>query len=165
MCGKRCEAQREGHTFEIVCSAGAREMEQGKYQARARAENLVSCQHVRKMIAKRPQGSGPLVAAFGLVYAWSQAGVSHKKEQRLWKTNKLNQGANINPNIRSSFFENPQNKALIFWNSNAACANTYVTLYNPYIPLNWVAVKELKLSYYSGETLLFTIYTHYGNLI
>ena len=31
--------------------------------------------------------------------------------------------------------------------------------------LNWVAVKELKLSYYIGETLLFTIYTHYGNLI
>ena len=32
-------------------------------------------------------------------------------------------------------------------------------------PQNWVAVKELKLSYYIGETLLFTIYTHYGNLI
>ena len=30
---------------------------------------------------------------------------------------------------------------------------------------NWVAVKELNLSYYIGETLLFTIYTHYGNLI
>ena len=30
-------------------------------------------------------------------------------------------------------------------------------------PLDWVAVKELKLSYYVGETLLFTIYTHYGN--
>ena len=30
---------------------------------------------------------------------------------------------------------------------------------------NWVAVKELKLSYYIEETLLFTIYTHYGNLI
>ena len=29
----------------------------------------------------------------------------------------------------------------------------------------WVAVKELKLSYSIGETLLFTIYTHYGNLI
>ena len=31
----------------------------------------------------------------------------------------------------------------------------------------WVAVKELKLSYYIGETLLFTIYiyTHYGNSI
>ena len=25
--------------------------------------------------------------------------------------------------------------------------------------------KGLKLSYYIGETLLFTIYTHYGNLI
>ena len=25
--------------------------------------------------------------------------------------------------------------------------------------------KELKLIYYIGETLLFTIYTHYGNLI
>ena len=31
--------------------------------------------------------------------------------------------------------------------------------------LFWVAVKELKLSYYIGEALLFTIYTHYGNLI
>ena len=30
---------------------------------------------------------------------------------------------------------------------------------------HWVAVKELKLSYYIGETLLFTIYTHYGNWI
>ena len=30
---------------------------------------------------------------------------------------------------------------------------------------DWVAVKELKLSYYIGETLLFTMYTHYGNLI
>ena len=29
----------------------------------------------------------------------------------------------------------------------------------------WVAVKELKSSYYIGETLSFTIYTHYGNLI
>ena len=28
----------------------------------------------------------------------------------------------------------------------------------------WVAVKELKLSYYIGETLLSTIYTNYGNL-
>ena len=34
-------------------------------------------------------------------------------------------------------------------------------------PLYWVAVKKLKLSYYIGETLLFTIYiyTYYGNLI
>ena len=30
---------------------------------------------------------------------------------------------------------------------------------------DWVAVKELNLSYYIGETLLFTIYTQYGNLI
>ena len=29
----------------------------------------------------------------------------------------------------------------------------------------WVAVKELKLSYYIGETLFFTICTHSGNLI
>ena len=29
----------------------------------------------------------------------------------------------------------------------------------------WVAVKELKLSYYIGETLLFIIHTHYGNSI
>ena len=29
----------------------------------------------------------------------------------------------------------------------------------------WVAVKELTLSYYIGETLLLTLYTHYGNLI
>ena len=32
-------------------------------------------------------------------------------------------------------------------------------------PIAWVAVKELKLSYHIGETLLFIIYTHYGNLI
>ena len=35
--------------------------------------------------------------------------------------------------------------------------------------VTWVAVKELKLSYYIGETLLFAIhiyiYTHYGILI
>ena len=31
--------------------------------------------------------------------------------------------------------------------------------------LDWVAVTELKLSYYIGGTLSFTIYTHYGNLI
>ena len=30
---------------------------------------------------------------------------------------------------------------------------------------SWVAVKELNLRYYIGETLLITIYTHYGNLI
>ena len=29
----------------------------------------------------------------------------------------------------------------------------------------WVAVKELKLSYYVGETLLIPVYTQYGNLI
>ena len=33
------------------------------------------------------------------------------------------------------------------------------------IRIVWVAVKELNLSYYIGETLLFTIYTHYGNLM
>ena len=33
------------------------------------------------------------------------------------------------------------------------------------ITASWVAVKEPKLSYYIGETLLFTIYTHYGNLV
>ena len=31
--------------------------------------------------------------------------------------------------------------------------------------INWVAVKELKLRYYIGETLLSTIYTYSGNLI
>ena len=31
--------------------------------------------------------------------------------------------------------------------------------------LDWVAVKELNLSYYIRETLLFTICSHYGNLI
>ena len=31
--------------------------------------------------------------------------------------------------------------------------------------ISWVAVKELKLSYYIGEAPLFTIYTQYGNLI
>ena len=32
------------------------------------------------------------------------------------------------------------------------------------MPQSGVAVKELKFSSYIGETLLFTIYTHYGNL-
>ena len=31
--------------------------------------------------------------------------------------------------------------------------------------LNWVAVKELSLSYYLGETLVFATYTHDGDLI
>ena len=30
---------------------------------------------------------------------------------------------------------------------------------------NWVVVKKLTLSYCIGETLLFAIYTYYGNLI
>ena len=34
-----------------------------------------------------------------------------------------------------------------------------------YKPKIWVAVKELTLSYYIGETPVFTIYTHYGNFI
>ena len=29
--------------------------------------------------------------------------------------------------------------------------------------INWVAVKELNLGYYIGETILIPIYTHYGN--
>ena len=33
------------------------------------------------------------------------------------------------------------------------------------LSLSWVAVKELKLNYCIEETLLFTVYTHYGNLI
>ena len=32
-------------------------------------------------------------------------------------------------------------------------------------PESWVAVKELNSSYYIREPPLFTIYTHYGNLI
>ena len=39
------------------------------------------------------------------------------------------------------------------------------TLWARLTPQIWVAVKELKSSYYIGETLLFTTYTHYGNLI
>ena len=31
--------------------------------------------------------------------------------------------------------------------------------------ISWVAVKELNSSYYDGETLLITVYTHYGNLV
>ena len=36
-----------------------------------------------------------------------------------------------------------------------------------FLKVIWVAVKELKLGYYIGETQLFTIYiyTHSGNLI
>ena len=37
--------------------------------------------------------------------------------------------------------------------------------HSAWLCLGWVAVKELKLSYYIGETLVFTVYTHYGNLI
>ena len=47
-------------------------------------------------------------------------------------------------------------------NSDAAQSKPVRT---PYHSLYWVAVKELNLSYYVGETLLFTIYTHYGSLI
>ena len=38
-------------------------------------------------------------------------------------------------------------------------------VYGRQLGVNWVAVKELKLSYYIGETLLFAIYTHDGTLI
>ena len=31
-------------------------------------------------------------------------------------------------------------------------------------PLNWVAVRELKLSYHDPETIVFTIHPEYGNL-
>ena len=31
--------------------------------------------------------------------------------------------------------------------------------------LYWVAVKELKLSYHNSDTILFTVYPYYGNLI
>ena len=34
----------------------------------------------------------------------------------------------------------------------------------PDLSIIWVAVKELNLSYCIGGTILFTIYTHYGNL-
>ena len=46
-----------------------------------------------------------------------------------------------------------------------ACREFYKDSNRAYSGLDWLAVKELKLSYYIGETLLFTIYTHYGNLI
>ena len=50
---------------------------------------------------------------------------------------------------------------------HGACfVNGLIGLEVELVPLEfWVAVKELKLSYYIGETLLFTIHTHYGNLI
>ena len=46
-----------------------------------------------------------------------------------------------------------------------ACSRVYMPGYLKLVPFIWVAVKELKLSYSFGETSLFTIYTHYGNLI
>ena len=50
--------------------------------------------------------------------------------------------------------------------SGTPCQDLGEILSHRSLPENfWVAVKELKLSYYIGETLLFTIYTHYGNLI
>ena len=33
------------------------------------------------------------------------------------------------------------------------------------LKMNWVAVKEFKLRYYIGETIVFTMHTHHGNLI
>ena len=47
----------------------------------------------------------------------------------------------------------------------AAVALVVVVAISNLSSVDWIAVKEFKLSYYIGETLLFTIYTHYGNLI
>ena len=44
-----------------------------------------------------------------------------------------------------------------------ALSNTPINTKAP--SFNWVAVKEHNLTYYIGEALLFSIYTHYGNLI
>ena len=43
--------------------------------------------------------------------------------------------------------------------------NRFLPAWVGMFPKNWVAVKELSLSYYLGETILFTMYTHYGNFI
>ena len=40
-----------------------------------------------------------------------------------------------------------------------------VFLFGFWVPIFWVAVQELEITYYIGETLLFAIYTQYGNLI
>ena len=53
------------------------------------------------------------------------------------------------------------------WTFKLSLISGFKTEQQGYRPcrLFWVAVKELKLSYCIGETLLFTMYTDYGNLI
>ena len=45
------------------------------------------------------------------------------------------------------------------------CKEIFETLkaLNPEPGPNWVAVKELNLSYHNSESILFTIYPYYGN--
>ena len=45
----------------------------------------------------------------------------------------------------------------------SGCRGLKIEVLYQTLGIYWVAVKELQLSYYIGETLLFTIYTHYGN--
>ena len=69
--------------------------------------------------------------------------------------------------IRQSFFQDivRENIVNITIQFQPASELPSGSLPRRYYSAGWVAVKELKLSYYIGETLLFTIYTHYGNLI
>ena len=43
--------------------------------------------------------------------------------------------------------------------------STHRTAEHPIKTTSWVAVKELNVGYYFGETILITIDTNYGNLI
>ena len=45
----------------------------------------------------------------------------------------------------------------------SGCRGLKIEVLYQTLGIYWVAVKELQLSYHIGETLLFTIYTHYGN--
>ena len=57
------------------------------------------------------------------------------------------------------------NRSTLVASASAGTMPPGLDLEEVFVNVYWVAVKELKLRYYIGETLLFTIYTHYGNLI
>ena len=76
-----------------------------------------------------------------------------------------NNSSNSNHIVKIMFYDSSNNRC------TASCKKKRLLLPGGALLLwhlracSWVAVKELNLSYYIGESLLFTIYTHYGNLI
>ena len=73
----------------------------------------------------------------------------------------------LKPLMRSSSFDLDQKNDFPQWTLLIVpeALNSEFQTFKLNSTLYWVAVKELKLSYYIGETLLFAIYTLYGNLI